>query len=235
VYCTHCGIQIPDDARFCTVCGTKVPQAQPPSAPTVLYAPLSPASAPPGARSRTAAVVVVAVVLVGLLLATAVFAKAREKARQVSCLANVKQIDLGLMMYCSDWGDRYPRSEAWNDAVALYIGNEMTSVCPSAQRAPTQAASPSLRSDYLFNDQLSQLKVAQIVFPAEIISTADSQSSAWNQFGDASLVAPRHGGGYSAGFADGHAKWIAQTGPARWDPGASSAPAGRPPGQVQAP
>ena len=36
-----------------------------------------------------------------------VFAKAREKARQTSCLSNVKQLGLAQMMYAQDYDERY--------------------------------------------------------------------------------------------------------------------------------
>ena len=37
-----------------------------------------------------------------------VFAKAREKARQSSCLSNIKQLDLGLLMYIQDYDECFP-------------------------------------------------------------------------------------------------------------------------------
>ena len=42
-----------------------------------------------------------------------VFAKAREKARQASCVSNVKQIGLGILMYASDYDERLPATYQW--------------------------------------------------------------------------------------------------------------------------
>ena len=36
------------------------------------------------------------------------FARAREKARQTSCLNNVKQISLGILMYAQDYDEKLP-------------------------------------------------------------------------------------------------------------------------------
>ena len=52
--------------------------------------------------------VVIAIIAVLSSILFPVLARAREKARQSSCLANLKQIGLGLLMHagdCSDWKD----------------------------------------------------------------------------------------------------------------------------------
>ena len=36
-----------------------------------------------------------------------VFARAREKARQTSCLSNVKQLALSMLMYVQDYDERF--------------------------------------------------------------------------------------------------------------------------------
>jgi prepilin-type processing-associated H-X9-DG protein len=40
-----------------------------------------------------------------------VFAQAREKARQTSCLSNCKQIGLGITMYINDYDETFPRMD----------------------------------------------------------------------------------------------------------------------------
>ena len=52
--------------------------------------------------------VVIAIIAILAAILFPVFAQAREKARQTSCLSNLKQIGLGLMMYTQDYDETYP-------------------------------------------------------------------------------------------------------------------------------
>jgi prepilin-type N-terminal cleavage/methylation domain-containing protein len=52
--------------------------------------------------------VVIAIIAILAAILFPVFARAREKARMTSCLSNVKQIGLGLMMYVQDYDERWP-------------------------------------------------------------------------------------------------------------------------------
>jgi prepilin-type N-terminal cleavage/methylation domain-containing protein/prepilin-type processing-associated H-X9-DG protein len=52
--------------------------------------------------------VVIAIIAILAAILFPVFAKAREKARQSSCLSNVKQIALGLLQYTQDYDERFP-------------------------------------------------------------------------------------------------------------------------------
>jgi prepilin-type N-terminal cleavage/methylation domain-containing protein/prepilin-type processing-associated H-X9-DG protein len=52
--------------------------------------------------------VVIAVIAILAALLFPVFARAREKARQASCLSNLKQIGAGVMMYLQDWDETLP-------------------------------------------------------------------------------------------------------------------------------
>src|SRR5580658_5305070 len=49
--------------------------------------------------------VVIAIIAILAAILFPVFAKAREKARQTSCLSNEKQIGLAIMQYTSDYDD----------------------------------------------------------------------------------------------------------------------------------
>jgi len=90
--------------------------------------------------------VVIAIIAILAAILFPVFARAREKARQTSCLNNVKQITLGLIMYMADYDQRFPSgdSTAWGDgswpgypyggyadAVYPYVKNSQIFVCPS--------------------------------------------------------------------------------------------------------
>ena len=80
--------------------------------------------------------VVIAIIAILAAILFPVFAQAREKARQTTCLSNEKQIALGVMMYVQDFDEAFPRLEytqgtvrqgyaplTWDVAVGPYIKN----------------------------------------------------------------------------------------------------------------
>jgi prepilin-type N-terminal cleavage/methylation domain-containing protein/prepilin-type processing-associated H-X9-DG protein len=97
--------------------------------------------------------VVIAIIAILAAILMPVFARAREKARQTSCLSNMKQIALGVMMYTQDYDENYPidasscgsgsgRLQAcskWNPnwrpeaQTAPYVKNDQIFGCPSAR------------------------------------------------------------------------------------------------------
>jgi prepilin-type N-terminal cleavage/methylation domain-containing protein len=52
--------------------------------------------------------VVIAIIAILAAILFPVFAQAREKARQATCLSNIKQLSLGAMMYVQDYDETYP-------------------------------------------------------------------------------------------------------------------------------
>ena len=55
--------------------------------------------------------VVIAIIAILAAILFPVFAQAREKARQTSCLSNIKQIDLAMLMYAQDFDGVYCRAK----------------------------------------------------------------------------------------------------------------------------
>lgn len=51
--------------------------------------------------------VVIAIISILASMLFPTFAKARGKARQISCLSNQRQLGMGFMMYANDWDSRY--------------------------------------------------------------------------------------------------------------------------------
>jgi len=79
--------------------------------------------------------VVIAIIAILAAILFPVFAKAREKARQSSCLSNVKQLGLAVLQYAQDYdeaifGARLPR-DGWTGAILPYIKNDQVFNCPS--------------------------------------------------------------------------------------------------------
>jgi prepilin-type N-terminal cleavage/methylation domain-containing protein/prepilin-type processing-associated H-X9-DG protein len=86
--------------------------------------------------------VVIAIIAILAAILFPVFAKAREKARQTSCLSNTKQIAQAMFMYKQDMdegdvlscGPTTPGSccgRCWVTELDPYIGNVQAWVCPS--------------------------------------------------------------------------------------------------------
>jgi len=95
--------------------------------------------------------VVIAIIAILAAILFPVFAQAREKARQTSCLSNFKQIGTGVMMYLQDWDGVYPSNRlymfpgggecegsgkflTWKHSVQPYVKNVDVFKCPSNPR-----------------------------------------------------------------------------------------------------
>ena len=60
--------------------------------------------------------VVIAIIAILAAILFPVFAQAREKARQASCLSNVKQMGTAVMMYVQDYDETFPYNDPyWDD------------------------------------------------------------------------------------------------------------------------
>jgi len=57
--------------------------------------------------------VVIAIIAILAAILFPVFAQAREKARAISCVSNLKQISSGVMMYIQDYDECAPPNECW--------------------------------------------------------------------------------------------------------------------------
>jgi len=68
-----------------------------------------------GAFTLIELLVVIAIIAILAAILFPVFARAREKARQTSCLSNLKQIGLGVSQYVQDYDETFPFN-AYDDA-----------------------------------------------------------------------------------------------------------------------
>ncbi|WP_395145752.1 prepilin-type N-terminal cleavage/methylation domain-containing protein, partial [Armatimonas sp.] len=66
--------------------------------------------------------VVIAIIAILAAILFPVFAQAREKARQTSCLSNQKQIGLGVMQYVQDYDETYPTAYYYKNNTATVNG-----------------------------------------------------------------------------------------------------------------
>ncbi len=84
--------------------------------------------------------VVIAIIAILAAILFPVFAKAREKARQTSCLSNLKQIGLAVQQYAQDYDETYPivREDTgtgaqidWRQEIYPYTKSVQMLACPS--------------------------------------------------------------------------------------------------------
>ncbi len=104
--------------------------------------------------------VVIAIIAILAAILFPVFARAREKAKQTSCLSNLKQIGTAAVMYVTDYDDnlfghiagtRYPQNPGdltwpwsspyymWHQQIYPYVKNLQLFTCPSMPRSSLTA------------------------------------------------------------------------------------------------
>ncbi len=92
--------------------------------------------------------VVIAIIAILAAILFPVFAKAREKARQASCMSNLKQLTLGFLQYVQDYDEKmlsYARGyyncgaiwTFWPHQLQPYIKNWQVYQCPSNPFGPS--------------------------------------------------------------------------------------------------
>ncbi len=167
--------------------------------------------------------VVIAIIAILAAILFPVFARAREKARQTSCLSNLKQIGLGFMMYVQDYDERFMPEYNFFDGMVWYnsgkatwqittygnyqpviypyVKNDQVFMCPSSTRTDP---AEQFNYDYAMNTWLHNRKLADIPYPAHLLMCGDST---YEWIDRAARIYARHNQGANLCFADGHAKW----------------------------
>ncbi|MEI6502674.1 MAG: DUF1559 domain-containing protein [Armatimonadota bacterium] len=181
--------------------------------------------------------VVIAIIAILAAILFPVFAKAREKARQASCLSNTKQLAIAFVQYAQDYDERLPMyvdasynfaQLAWWVEVMPYIKNTQVLLCPSAPKIGQNA-------DYGVNYPNvsavgSSKGLGEIQYPSETCMMTETEgqdvngrnaalylcyspfnyavgSISWAYY--SGLAWPgRHNGGNNCAFVDGHSKWL---------------------------
>ena len=82
--------------------------------------------------------VVIAIIAILAAILFPVFAQAREKARSVSCLSNMRQLGLSFAMYNQDYDEKnangvnwyYPGGNGWAGQIFPYVKSVQIYICP---------------------------------------------------------------------------------------------------------
>jgi prepilin-type N-terminal cleavage/methylation domain-containing protein/prepilin-type processing-associated H-X9-DG protein len=190
--------------------------------------------------------VVIAIIAILAAILFPVFAKAREKARQSSCLSNVKQLNLAVIQYAQDYDECLPFGQmdySFGTVMALgnitnaaqpshlmpYIKNSQVAICPSLAGVCGYGWGHN-HQPYRSGTGVTPFPTVSIGFynyPAEQLLFMDSQSGTtsytWvycphfaNDSGNG-YVATRHNEGSNVAFIDGHAKWMSRSSLRKFD------------------
>ena len=174
--------------------------------------------------------VVIAIIAILAAIFFPVFARAREKARQTSCLSNLKQLGLAVLMYCQDYDEMYSlsvyglppnRVSTLYDVHLPYIKDTQIFQCPSN---PCRNDLVTFSGDFdiryvsyvgnraIFEEgdlfgmrpTISPISESEIEFPS--FTTVFYDGGLTPTF--FLLVTGAHNGGVNSVFCDGHAKFI---------------------------
>ncbi|HVK03004.1 MAG TPA: DUF1559 domain-containing protein [Armatimonadaceae bacterium] len=145
--------------------------------------------------------VVIAIIAILAAILFPVFAQAREKARQTSCISNLKQIGLGWIMYTQDYDESNPMLNyavpggrfywyAYQDNTVVpstfdltrgllqpYMKNAAIQDCPSSDEVPLFAGSLpvayGVNQQYLYPGN-RPIGLHDVTMPAETVIMADA-------------------------------------------------------------
>jgi len=176
--------------------------------------------------------VVIAIIAILAAILFPVFARAREKARQASCLSNVKQMSLAVEMYTQDYDETLPfaiggtmaQPQGLMELIAPYMKNTQIRLCPSDPQGCIDFTVFNLgRYSYGWNYVLfAQLlrppfppvySLASVPKPASTVTIWDGYNTSANPMAPMIYPSFRHNQGANCGFLDGHAKWYRDTSP----------------------
>ena len=150
--------------------------------------------------------VVIAIIAILAAILFPVFAKAREKARQTSCLSNVKQLMLAVVQYCQDYDETMPMNGYTSGATLVYFGDEIYPYCKNTQMFTCPSATyrlvlgdaannpggysinqvggytAAVGGPYLFGASNSGAKIGTISYPSQLIVLGDGNGY-WQNLG----------------------------------------------------
>jgi len=131
---------------------------------------------PPALRGFTLIELLVVIAIIAILAAILfpVFAKAREKARQTTCMNNQRQIAIAISMYVQDNDETFMPLDGtvWSSKLKAY--NEA-----SIYDCPTKTGTGSNGNpQYIFNSALGGTALGDVPSPTETALTLDGQHAA---------------------------------------------------------
>ncbi len=180
--------------------------------------------------------VVIAIIAILAAILFPVFARAREKAKQTSCLSNMKQMGLAMLSYAQDYDERFMRYAGyraptivlddnpdvyayWWQQLMPYMMNEQILACPADTNTTVRSGGgvdSRHNIDYTVNTYLPQDELARIETPASRVALVEGSNNYARLMNPESLRTgttlnyvwsqTRHNDRSNSLFCDGHAK-----------------------------
>ena len=139
--------------------------------------------------------VVIAIIAILAAILFPVFAQAREKARQTSCLSNSKQIGTALLMYVQDYDEQFPcgrydsgnpnvtdYGKGWAGQVYAYTKSAQILKCPDDSTPQAKANGVTLFPvSYLYNYNVAvHAALASLTSPSNTVVIAEATGALAN-------------------------------------------------------
>jgi len=127
----------------------------------------------------------------------------RDRELELLCVGQVERLTGALLMYAMDYVDHLPVAGRWCDATYPYIKSDALYRCPSAKET----------YGYAFNLSLDRKRPSEVDIPARAMVLFESSAMKKNATDKGASLCnpPRHPGGNSLGYLDGHAVVSDQT------------------------
>ncbi len=161
--------------------------------------------------------VVIAIIAILAAILFPVFAKAREKARQNTCMNNQRQLALAVMMYVQDHAETFPPAKGWNGLLSSAYGakGEVWD-CPSITHVGNETAPDYfyVAGSFLSGVALGDVK-DPVLAPLMLDLAEPSENPPYIHDGGANdveqavlQVDSRHNNGAVVAYVDGHVAWL---------------------------
>jgi prepilin-type processing-associated H-X9-DG protein len=143
-------------------------------------------------------------------------AAAHDRAREINCMSNEKQLAQAVVIYSTDHTNQFPTAATWCDAIQSAVGSDGVFKCPAVNSGSSDRV-----CNYAFNAKLSGMDIRKVDPQTVMIFESDS---GWNANGGPELLPAkaRHKAGrvFVIAFVDGHAEAVNQSrlNSLRWDP-----------------